>query len=101
MLIGVVDRQNRVPSGRAVVGSVRRFAFGPGLMVRMIVVLEVTVLVVTDVEVDVEETGAELTVVVPVSSGVEAEAGEAGQGDEDQRRHCRPRRSGRGSAESS
>lgn len=103
MLIRMMDGQDRSPLRRAIVGVVWRFTVGPGPVVDVVLVavLMVVVLVVADVEVDMEEAGAELAVVVPVAGGVKAETGEAGEDDKDQRGGCRPRRSGQGSAESS
>ena len=92
MLVGVIDGQDCVPVGRAVVGVVWRLVAGPGPVVgvTLVAVPMVIVIVVTDVEVDVEKAGAELAVAVPVTGGVEAEPGEAGQDDNDQRRGRRP-----------
>jgi hypothetical protein len=103
LLVGVIDGQDRVPVGWAVVGVVRRLAIRllPVVGVIVVAVVMITVRVVTDVEVDVEESGAELAVVVPVTGGVEAEPGKAGQNDNDQGRGRRPDRSDHGSMESS
>lgn len=103
MLVGVIDGQDRTPVGQAVVGVFWCLVAGPGLVVGVILVAVpmVIVIVVADVEVDVEKSGAEFAVVVPVTGGVEAEPGKAGQNDDDQRRGRRPDRSSHGSMESS
>ena len=103
MLVGMVNGQDRLPVGRAVAWIIRRLMVGPRpvMVVIVVAVLMVVVLVVADVEVDMEEAGAELTVVVPIAGSVESKPGKAGEDDEDHRRRRRPRRSGQHSMESS
>jgi hypothetical protein len=87
----VGDSQN---SGSSLLALGRR-------IVIVVIVGRMIVAVFADVEVEVEETGAELAVAVPVASGVQAQAANAYDNYESQDRAGQPGTSDHGSAETS